>query len=159
MSATITVSNTRPTSLTRPLSSVGVHGNQDVIVTANGVDHPDLVGGAEAELCRTVDGANAWVAAGAPVEDVSGAVGRVVVDHQEVEVETPFVGEAENAVAVFLDVVALVVRRRKHEDPTRRCGHGRARGALGIRRGGGVRARRIRSGHDRLSVVGGQPPG
>ena len=92
-----------PTDVGRVVREVAVHLEDQLGAVLERAAEAGEVRGAEALLARAVQDGHAVELGGERVRDVSGAVGRVVVDHEHAHAEA--VQRANHA----LDVLALVV--------------------------------------------------
>ena len=91
---------------------VGVHLEEQVGAAGQRVAKAGDVGLAEALLAGAVQHLDVGVLAGQAVGQLAGAVGRVVVDDQRVELQVVAVGDLADALEGVPQVVAFVVGRK-----------------------------------------------
>ena len=102
----------------RAVRKVGVQRDEEVVSLVVGVGDADLMRAADPELALSMDHGYPWVLAREPIERLAGAVGRTVVDEQDLGRER----QREELRAQPLDVAVLVVGR--HEDQAAGRRHG-----------------------------------
>ncbi len=107
------------------VAEVGVHVDEELVVMLDGIAHSRQDRGAQSELPLAVENVDARVRAGQLVGKAAGAVGRIVIDYENIGGRR----DRMNLPDQRRQVVALVVRRDRDQD-SGRSGGGRHRNSF-----------------------------
>ncbi len=97
--------------ITRLVAEIGVHVEHVLVAVLDRVFHARENGGAQPQFPRPMEAMDAGIGRRLLVAPTAGAVGRIVVDHQQVGPR----GEAENLLHQPGEILHLVVRRHRDQ--------------------------------------------